>query len=241
MSMSTREFVARVQQLNDYLEFFPPFADDQKLPEDELLDILEFSIPNSWQAEFIRLGYDPMTGDLKKFIDHCERMETIEAVEQTGKFQPRNTTDEKSKHHNGPRANSHSRNGDFKGPKSGAKSSEEATHNSNRKFCELHGTYGHDLSTCKVMIAQAKKMKEAWKATHPTSTPRKTTNKRSYNSESTSKEEINSMIASAIETQFKKLTKKRKREETTKEAEDLHVLAETLSLHNDNSDDSDSE
>ena len=109
------------------LEYFPPFADEQKLPEDELLDILEFSIPSSWQVEFICLGYDPMTGDLKRFIDHCKRMETIEAVEHTGKFQPRNNNDDKSKNNQGPRANLHSRNGDFKGPKLGAKSSEEAT------------------------------------------------------------------------------------------------------------------
>ena len=89
MGMTTREFVARVQQMNDYLQYFPPFTDEQNLPEDELLDILEFSIPSSWQAEFIRLGYDPISGDLKKFIDHCKRLETIKAVQGTGKYQAR--------------------------------------------------------------------------------------------------------------------------------------------------------
>ena len=43
------------------------------------------------------------------------------------------------------------------------------------------------------------------------------------------------MVTSVIKTQFKKLIKKCKRnEEAEKEAEDLHVLAETLSLNNDN-------
>ena len=211
MAMTTREFVTRVQQINDYLEYFPPFADEQKLPEDELLDILEFSIPNSWQAEFIRLGYDPLTGDLKSFIDHCERMETFEAVEQKGKFQAWNTTDDKSTFTKGPRANSHSRNGDHMGLKSGAKSSAEA-HNNNCKFCKLHGTYGHDLSTCKVMITQAKKMKEAWKSAHPstTTTPRRGNNKCSFTSDSMSKEEINSMVTSAIEITIPKINQEKK-------------------------------
>ena len=158
---------------------------------------LEFSIPSSWQAEFIRLGYDPLTGDLKHFIDHCEGMEMIKAVAHTGKFQPWNNNDEKSTNTKGPRANLHSKNGDFKGPKLGAKSSEEATSN-NCKYCNLHGTYGHDLSTCKVMIAQAKKMKEAWKAAHPsTTTPRKQSNKCSFNGNLMSNEEINSMVTSS--------------------------------------------
>ena len=45
-----------------------------------------------------------------------------------------------------------------------------------------------------------------------------------------------------IETQFKKFLKKCKcNEETEKEAEDLHVLADTLSLNNDSDSNSDSE
>ena len=45
MAMMTREFVSMNQQINDYLQFFPPFNDEQNLPEDALIDILEFLIP----------------------------------------------------------------------------------------------------------------------------------------------------------------------------------------------------
>ena len=48
--MRTRDYCARYAELNKYLEDFPPFRGKaQVLPEDEILEHLEFSIPNSWQ------------------------------------------------------------------------------------------------------------------------------------------------------------------------------------------------
>ena len=32
------------------------------------------------------------------------------------------------------------------------------------KYCTLHGKYGHDLSTCKVMLDQGQKMRANWQS-----------------------------------------------------------------------------
>ena len=48
--MKTRDYCARYAEINKYLEEFPPFEGKQQvLPEDEILEHLEFVIPNSWQ------------------------------------------------------------------------------------------------------------------------------------------------------------------------------------------------
>ncbi len=52
---TTREYVVRIRELNNYLARFPPFGDanKQKLPDDELIDAVEFSIPNAWRKKMM--------------------------------------------------------------------------------------------------------------------------------------------------------------------------------------------
>ena len=52
--MQVREYIARVIEINDYLKEFTPTTvggDSTKLPEDKLLDLLEFGIPIKWQQQ----------------------------------------------------------------------------------------------------------------------------------------------------------------------------------------------
>ena len=51
-NMSIRVYVNRVLEMNDQLVRYPSTSDNTdgtKLPEDEILDLLEFGIPNTWQ------------------------------------------------------------------------------------------------------------------------------------------------------------------------------------------------
>ena len=48
-NMTTREFMTRLVEINEYLNEFPPALGNQKLPEDELMDIAEFAVPATWQ------------------------------------------------------------------------------------------------------------------------------------------------------------------------------------------------
>ena len=48
--------------MNDQLESYPGTGDNQdgtKLPEDEILDLLEFGIPNTWQKAMLLQDFDP--------------------------------------------------------------------------------------------------------------------------------------------------------------------------------------
>ena len=59
--MSIREYVNRVLELNDQLASYPgtgDITDGTKLPEDEILDLLEFGIPNTWQKAMLLQDFD---------------------------------------------------------------------------------------------------------------------------------------------------------------------------------------
>ena len=72
MSMTTREFVTRVQQMNDYLQFFPLLQMNRSYQKMSYLTFLSSQSQVPGRQNSSGLGYDPMTGDLKKFINHCE-------------------------------------------------------------------------------------------------------------------------------------------------------------------------
>ena len=57
--MKIRQLFERVREINDYLFYFPPFGGIlNQLDEDELLEILLYVIPNSWQRDLIIQGLD---------------------------------------------------------------------------------------------------------------------------------------------------------------------------------------
>ena len=45
----------------EYLEKFLPFGAGQFLPEDEILELVEFSLPKEWQKEVTIQGFDSAT------------------------------------------------------------------------------------------------------------------------------------------------------------------------------------
>jgi len=75
MDSTIREHIARVVEINWYLMKFPePKARQQptKLEDDELLDILEFGCPNSWQRQMMLQNFDPMDHTVQEFVQFCE-------------------------------------------------------------------------------------------------------------------------------------------------------------------------
>ena len=63
---------------NGELNNLPPFIPDQQLAMDELLDILLFGTPKSWQREMDRQGFDPMEHTLSEVVDFMEQIEAAE-------------------------------------------------------------------------------------------------------------------------------------------------------------------
>ena len=68
--MTIRQLVERVSEINDYLIYFPPFSGELNQPEeDELLEILLCSVPNSWQKELIMQGKDADEMSLHELLE----------------------------------------------------------------------------------------------------------------------------------------------------------------------------
>ena len=79
--MTTRTFMARLVEINNYLSQFPPFnGDDQKMDEEELLDIGEYAVPSSWQRQMVMHDYDPTEGTTQDLVAFCKRIEQVEQL-----------------------------------------------------------------------------------------------------------------------------------------------------------------
>jgi hypothetical protein len=208
-----REYVARVNEINSYLKEFPPFKQDQMLEEDEILDILEFGVPASWQKLMVQHGFNPTDHSTQEFIEMCERMEWTEVQESN---------------HKGTKSKTNQNDG--KGGKSQPKASEEADSKkkSNKKkktregtsYCIYHGVHGHDTGECKVVLAQAKKMRASYE-THKENyrndkegSNYKIPKKVNYKDDSTksNKKELYTLIQSMVKDTMKNETSKKHKE-----------------------------
>ena len=59
--MKIRMYCVRFAELNKSLESFPPYAGaSQCLPQDEVLEHLEFAIPNSWQKQMVMHSFNTL-------------------------------------------------------------------------------------------------------------------------------------------------------------------------------------
>jgi hypothetical protein len=151
-SITTKQFAARLQELNAYLPKFPTAASGQtavtKLDDDEVVDIMEFGVPRSWQRKMVEHDFDVMTASIHDFVDFCDRMETIGASDdgqnkslvhkKQGSSQISAT--EKKGHKKRPR------------PSSG-----------DGNFCLIHGhtgPKGHTSDECKLLQGQVKKIRD---------------------------------------------------------------------------------
>ena len=181
--MTSREFLACLSEMNEDLQHIPPYAADQSLEEDEMLEIAEFALPVKWQKCMVEHGFDCSTKTLDEVIEFAERQETIESLEADPPAKKAKKATEK----------------DTQKTKGGlpgrAKSSEEA--NSNRKskgYCRLHGP-GHPTHDCKVLKDQADRMRSTQAAQHH-STYNRVKGKRPYGN-TYNKEEVNKIVAAS--------------------------------------------
>ena len=176
--MKMRTYRNRVVELNNYLARFPSnFNDAQKIDDEEIVDILEFGTPNKWQYEMVCMGFDSATATSQELVEFCERLEFTEDLsnghdhQSEAKPKPGPSGGKAGRSYAQPKS---SRSGaTYKNPNNSnsykrQKVDTVAQHQGSYdpdKYCTLHGTYGHDLNNCKVMLDQAKKMRSAWQTT----------------------------------------------------------------------------
>ena len=187
---------ARLEEMRLYLKHFPDYTTAQAMDDDDLKEILEHAIPSAWQKEMTRQGFEPINHTLNDIVEFCERMEVTESLSTPP----------------GTKSNTNPSGGTSKAAKWQAKSSERGTKRKTdkTKFCVYHNTYGHDTGECKVMLAQAKKMRGQYEASgqghgqgHGQGSRNRTWNRDKAEKDKKRREEMHAMISKAVKAAMK--------------------------------------
>ncbi len=154
----TRDHVARLVEMNNYLPLFPPKVDGDtvtaptKLPEDELLDLMEYGVPKTWQNQMTLQDFDPLANSLDKFVNFCERLERVE--DEQGPLDQKGKSDDSDKKKKSKK----------RGRGRGNDSTNVDSTSRRGTYCMLHGEdCGHNTDGCKTLKAQAKRLKADYK------------------------------------------------------------------------------
>lgn len=223
-TLKTREYTARLMEMNLFIPQFPPAtvggATPTALPDDEIIDLLEFGVPNSWQRTMVLQDFDPVNHTVQEFVAFCERMERIEIAEGTSNPTQQPKADKKPS------------------PKKGKSDREKRKRSSSKDDegspgdCRLHGeNCGHSTHDCRTLVHQAKRMKQTYDAQH-------SSQKKTYRQ----KQEMHAMVAAAVETMMEKgKGGKRNKRKSKKEKEQELQNFENLSLSDSSSENSDAD
>ena len=199
--MKVKTYLQHLLRMNNQeLPMLPPFREANKLAPDELIDILLFATPKSWQKEMERQGFDPM--DDKEITDIVDFMENVESAEN---FDGTKVDNKK------PAATS--------GSKKRKDRSDNGNGNSNlnrsggSKYCLVHGHCSHTSDDCKALKAEAKRLKTSRESGDKVSLKDKSKNKTWKRSDDASKKDDkkdnNSFdLAAFVEKQVKEQVKK---------------------------------
>jgi len=68
-------------EINQLLNKFPPFGQNQALPDDKLLNIAKFAVPATWQQTMVLQGFVPMEHIINEFIEFCKHLEFAEGID----------------------------------------------------------------------------------------------------------------------------------------------------------------
>ena len=179
VDMSVRKYYQVISRINnEELPHLPPFGNGQFLNSDEVLDILLFGTPRSWQTKMDRQGFDPIEKGLLATVDFMENLESTE--EKTfQEVKPKNK-------------------------KKGSDKGSGETKNSSKKtapyFCKVHGpNYTHDTVDCR-----AAKKSDSSKG----KCPNKTWSRKADEVTSASKKELAALVATTIKKEVKAGVKK---------------------------------
>ncbi len=164
-ALKIREVANDVAEMSEDFQYFPPeFSKSQILDDDEQADIVEGLSPSSWQNWLRLQGFDIADHSLDELVDMLERIETVEDIGTAVKSPPNETNSR-------PRAKvdakrGYPNKGEYHPAKSAAADSSRFQKRKrdvwNRQWCPLHKVSTHDISDCKVVLAQIDKMNANW-------------------------------------------------------------------------------
>ena len=197
VDMTVRTYYQNLVRMNmEELPHLPPFGHRQSPGRDEMLDILLFGTPKSWQREMDRQEYDPMTKTPTEVVDFMERIEQSEETE-------------------GKKLNQASGNKAKGKTSQGGSKSKTGTGSS---YCLLHGNCSHTTNDCHALKEQAKRLKtnsDTGKSKGKFSN--KTWTKKADDTNKQSQKELNALVKKHLKKELNALTKKRKNDSEEEE------------------------
>ena len=73
-----RQYVTRIKEINNYLPSFPPFEQNQKLAEDEMIEIIKYGMPVKWQNELLKQdngNKEHTLIEIVRFFEKCAQID----------------------------------------------------------------------------------------------------------------------------------------------------------------------
>ena len=207
--MRYRLMQAKVLKMNHLLPFFPNATEQSRFSPREILEILEFSLPDAWTAQFDLKGYVPTQHSKERLLIEAEAIERNEKEKE-----------KKKRKREEPTTQSRS------ARRKASREKREKEVNLNKKFCSEHGWGNHTSKECWTLHPSL--MPEKFRATDGTKAKAtKATTK------PPSKKELNAMVQKELyallkgekTTKTKKTKKARKNESDSDES--LNQLSET--------------
>ena len=137
--------------------------------------------------------FDPQAHTIDEFVAFCQRLEATESEP----VPPKEDKPKRSRDNEKSEEQKHS-----------AKHNKKHKKNNGKKWCPLHEDDSHDISECRVLLAQAEKMKANWK-TQQQLAPRKPYGVKGQRKDG--QQELNAMVNQLAEQKLASFTKKRKK------------------------------
>jgi hypothetical protein len=197
------------------LHCLPPFGNNQLLAMDEVVDILLFATPNSWQVKMEGQNWDPMVHTPTEVIDFMECLESAKAMDCRSTIMTNSKDKKKSaKKKNGNNNNSNN-NGGF---------------DDNPYYCKVHGhNNSHNTKQCH----KVKKLKAKGKPIKPQKCGyNKSWSCKLEEAKKTSKEELGALVKEQVAKEmFLYISQQSKKCSSDSDDDELHTI-EDLSTFN---------
>ena len=204
MDMKVRPYFQALMRINtEELPSLPPFGNDQFLTEDEVLDILLFGTPQSWQQEMDHQGFDPVESGLYNTVAF---MENIESVEDKPEFKEVKSKPTKTKK--------------GKDGESDGSSKKKAPY-----YCKHHGpNYTHDTADCRVLKSKGTHSNKTWNRSKAEEAASASKKELAALVAKTVKKELKDGIKAGVKKQLAAVSKKRKSDEEESDGEECCLV-----------------
>ena len=230
LEMKIQQFVDRMRELNSYLTRFPPIsstAPAKKLDDDEFIEAINASIPNTWKKQLAFLGFLPHENDIAAFVDKCQCFEAAELNDSnpSGKKNQGTNKDESSQPNKKKKGKDNNKN--QKG-KPGQKFNKDGL-----LMCDMH-KHAHPFQQCEVMLGQMRRMMGMYEAQDSNERRKKRKQEKEFR-ELNTVEGISQLVNKSVQAALSKQKKSNKRQK-----KDLNTF-QRLSISSDASESSESE